>query len=40
MLRHDVLDELLEEEYTEGRSRFLDFVSAYGTGKNDKKLKN
>ena len=38
LLRHDVLDELLEEEYTEGRSRFLDFVSAYGTGKNDKKI--
>ena len=38
LLRHDVLDELLEEEYTEGRSQFLDFVSAYGTGKNDKKI--
>lgn len=38
LLRHDVLDELLETEYEEGRSQFLDFVTAYGTGKNDKKI--
>ena len=39
LLRHDVLDELLEEEYTEGRSRFLDFVSAYEeTGRMSKKI--
>lgn len=38
LLRHDVLDELLEEEYEEGRPEFLDFAAAYGTGKNDKKI--
>lgn len=38
LLRHDVLGELLEECYTEGAQEFLDFVSAYGGGKNDKKL--
>lgn len=35
---HDVLGEVLEEEYTEGRQRFLDFTTAYGDGKNDKKI--
>ena len=38
LLRHDVLEAVLEEKYQEGEQRFLDFASAYGTGKNDKKL--
>lgn len=38
LLRHDVLEELLEEQYTEGRQQFLDFVSAYGNGRDDKKI--
>lgn len=38
LLRHDVLGDMLEEEYTEGRKRFLDFTTAYGDGKNDKKI--
>ncbi|GFI35933.1 helicase-exonuclease AddAB subunit AddA [Lachnospiraceae bacterium 50-23] len=38
LLRHDVLGEVLEECYEEGRRRFLDFVSAYGTGRSDKKI--
>lgn len=38
LLRHDVLETLLEEKYQEGEQRFLDFASAYGTGKSDKKL--
>lgn len=38
LLCHDVLGEVLEEEYTEGRQRFLDFTTAYGDGKNDKKI--
>lgn len=38
LLRHDVLGEVLEECYEEGRHRFLDFVSAYGTGRSDKKI--
>lgn len=38
LLRHDVLEELLEERYEKGNQRFLDFVSAYGTGRDDKKI--
>lgn len=38
LLRHDVLDEILEEKYEEGTSEFLDFVSAYGSGRDDKKI--
>ena len=37
LLKHDVLDDLLEEKYAEGDEGFLDFVSVYG-GKNDKNL--
>lgn len=40
LLRHDVLKEVLEEHYFEGRQEFLDFVSAYGTGKSDKKIED
>lgn len=38
LLRHDVLKEVLEEYYVEGRQQFLDFVSAYGSSKSDKKI--
>ena len=37
LLRYDVLDELLEERYTEGKEAFLNLSEAYG-GRNDKKL--
>lgn len=38
LLRHDVLEEVLEEKYTRASQRFLDFSSAYGGGRSDKKL--
>lgn len=38
LLRHDVLGEMLEERYAKGEKEFLDFVAAYGTGRDDKKL--
>lgn len=38
LLRHDVIQDVLEEYYAEGRQEFLDFASAYGTGKSDKKI--
>lgn len=38
LLRHDVIDEILEENYGEGEQEFLDFVSAYGSGRDDKKI--
>ena len=38
LLRHDVLDELLENRYEEGRQEFLDFITAYGSGRDDKKI--
>ncbi len=38
LLRHDVLDELLEDCYQEGKQEFLDFVSAYGGSRDDKKI--
>lgn len=38
LLRHDVLKEVLEEYYAGGRQQFLDFVSAYGSSKSDKKI--
>lgn len=38
LLRHDVLNELLEDCYQEGNQEFLDFVSAYGSGRDDKKI--
>jgi len=37
LLRHDVLDELLEERYAEGKEAFINLSVAYG-GRNDKKL--
>lgn len=38
LLRHDVLDELLEEKYAEKEEQFLRFSNAYGGRRNDKKL--
>ena len=38
LLRHDVLDELLEEKYAQKEERFLRFSNAYGGRRNDKKL--
>lgn len=38
LLRHDVTGDLLEEKYAQGEAEFLDFVTAYGNGKNDKKI--
>ncbi|MGN1167428.1 MAG: helicase-exonuclease AddAB subunit AddA [Lachnospiraceae bacterium] len=40
LLKHDVLDEILEENYAEGEQDFLDFVSAYGSGRDDKKIED
>ena len=40
LLRHDVLDELLEEKYAEKADRFLRFSNAYGGRRNDKKLED
>ncbi len=38
LLRHDVLERLLEKYYDAGSSEFLDFVSAYGGGRDDRKI--
>lgn len=38
LLWQDVLDALLEEQYRLARPEFLDFVSAYGGTRNDKRL--
>ncbi len=38
LLRHDVLEELLEDKYQEGKETFLAFVSAYGNGRDDRKI--
>lgn len=38
LLRHDVLGELLEERYEAGEQEFLDLVTAYGTGRDDRKV--
>ena len=38
LLRHDVLEEMLEEKYQEGSKPFLAFTAAYSTGRNDKKI--
>ena len=38
LLRHDVLDELMEEKYAQKEERFLRFSNAYGGRRNDKKL--
>ncbi len=38
LLRQDVLETLLEEQYQLGKPKFLDFVSAYGGGRSDRKM--
>ena len=38
LLRHDVLEELLEEKYAEKEDRFLRLSNAYGGRRDDKKL--
>lgn len=38
LLKQDVLEELLEQSYTEGTEEFLEFVEKYGTGRNDRKI--
>ncbi len=38
LLRQDVLDEMLEGAYAEGRKEFLEFVEKFGTGRSDKKI--
>lgn len=38
LLRHDVMDEVLEGYYAEGREDFLDFVECYASGRDDKKI--
>lgn len=38
LLRQDVLEALFEEQYQLGKPEFLEFVSAYGGGRSDKKL--
>lgn len=38
LLQQDVLDELLEQCYSEGTKDFVDFVERFGTGRNDRKI--
>lgn len=38
LLRQDVLEKLLEEQYQLARPEYLDFVAAYSGGRNDRKL--
>ena len=38
LLKKDVLEELLEEYYQEGRAEFHAFVEAYATGKRDEEI--
>lgn len=40
LLEREVLGEILEEQYEEGEKGFLNFASAYGTGRSDKKLED
>ena len=40
LLEREVLGDLLEAQYEEGREVFLDLAGAYGTGRNDKKLED
>lgn len=40
LLKYDVLGELLESYYAEGRQEFVDFVESYTTGKKDDDLEN
>lgn len=38
LLKHDVLDEVLENAYEEGTSQFLEFVDGFATGRDDQKI--
>lgn len=38
LLKQDVLEELLEYCYKQGKPEFLEFVERFGTGKDDKKI--
>ncbi len=38
LLEHDVMEEMLEDYYSEDREEFTKFVEGYGTGKNDEKI--
>lgn len=38
LLKHDVLEVLLERYYEEGNPEFLDFVECYASGRDDRKL--
>ena len=38
LMKHDVLGQLLEESYQEGSRAFLEFVEAYGGGRDDRKI--
>ncbi len=40
LLKHDVVGELLEEYYQEGKQEFLDFVECYTAGKRDEELED
>ncbi|MCU6746416.1 MULTISPECIES: helicase-exonuclease AddAB subunit AddA [Lachnospiraceae] len=38
LLKQDVLDTLLEEEYVKGEQTFLEFTERYSSGRNDRKI--
>lgn len=38
LLKRDVLEEVLEQWYSEGEKEFVQFVESYATGKDDRKL--
>lgn len=38
LLKKDVMDEMLEECYEDGKKEFLDFVDRFSSGKNDRKI--
>lgn len=40
LLRRDVLEEMLEERYAAGEAEYLDFIMAYGGGRDDKKIED
>lgn len=38
LLKHDVIEEVIESYYAEGTEEFLEFVESYASGKDDRKL--
>lgn len=38
LLKHDVLEHILEENYEKGDRQFLEFIDAYAVGRDDKKV--